>query len=98
MKNVGNLKSLYLKWRWSFSLEVFEKVMLGLSSLYHIQMKSPKTVYLTEQCQVHSVRSGTKRSKNVKSLEYIFDSVLCYAFEVETCPYNILSFYRLNAI
>ena len=70
MKNVGNSKSLYLKWRWSFSLELFEKVLLGLASLYHIQMKYPKTVYLTEQCQllshrnsVHSIRRGTKMSK-----------------------------------
>ena len=27
--------------------------------------------------------------KNVKSLAQKFDSVLCYAFEVETSPYSI---------
>ena len=48
----------------------FEKILFGLASLYHIQMKSPKTVYFTEQCHlmshrnsVHSVRRGTKMSK-----------------------------------
>ena len=48
----------------------FEKVLLGLASLFHIQIKSPKTVYLPEQCQltshknsVHSVERGTKCQK-----------------------------------
>ena len=70
MKNIGNLKNLYLKWGWSFSLQFFGKVVLGFASLYDIQMKSSKTVCLTEQCQsmsnrnsVHSVRRGTKMSK-----------------------------------
>ena len=58
MKNIGNLKSLYLKCSLSFSLEFFEKVLLGLDSLYHIQMKSPKTVYLREQCQLISHRNS----------------------------------------
>ena len=47
MKNIGNLKSIS-EWRWSFFLEFFEKVLLSLASLYHIQMKFPKTVYLTD--------------------------------------------------
>ena len=47
-KNIGNLKSLLLKWCLSFSSEFFEKGLFGLASLYHIQMKSSKTVYLTE--------------------------------------------------
>ena len=69
MKNIGNLKSRYLKWLWLFSLEFFEKVLLGLASLYHIQMKF-KTVNVTEQCQLmshrnslHAVRRVTKMSK-----------------------------------
>ena len=72
-------------------MNFFEKVLLGLASLYHIQMKSPKTVYLTEQCQlmshrnsVHSVRRGTKSQKR-----HVFGIEICYAFEVETCPYSI---------
>ena len=70
MKDTGNLKSLYLKWHWSFSLEFSETELLGLAPLYHKQIKSPKTIYLTEQCQlmshrnsVHSVRRGTKCQK-----------------------------------
>ena len=85
MKNIGNLKSLYLKWRWSFSLEFFEKVLLGLASLYHIEIKSPKTIYLTEQCQLmshrnslHSIRRGTKMSKlHVLGIEIWLCILLC---------------------
>ena len=67
MKNIRNLKSLYLKWRWSFSLKFFEKKksIAWLSPL--VQTKSPETVYLTEQGQLmshrnskHSVRRRTK--------------------------------------
>ena len=57
MKNKGDFKSLYLKWRWSFFLEFFEEVLLGLAPLYHIQMKSPKTVYLTEHIQMKSPKT-----------------------------------------
>ena len=84
MKNIGNLKGLYLKWR-LFSLGFFYKVLLGLASLYHIQMKSPKTIYLTEQCQlkshrnsVHSVWRGTKMSKHhVLGTEIWLYTLLC---------------------
>ena len=105
MKNIGNLKSLYLKWRWSFSLEVFEKVLLGLASLYHIQMKSPKTVYLTEQCQlmshrnsVHSVRRGTKMSKTLCPLYRNLTAYSVMHLKLKHVFTAFLSFCRLNAI
>ena len=74
-------------------------MFLGLASLYHILMKSPKTVYLTEQCQLMSLRNSVlpseeeRKCKNVMVLVYKFDSVLFYAFKAETA---FLSFYRLN--
>ena len=85
MKNIGNLKSLYLKWRLSFSLECFEEVLLGLACLYHTQMKPPKTVYLTEQCQlmshrnsVHTSEEERKRQKRqVLSIEIWQCTLLC---------------------
>ena len=105
MKNIGNLKSLYLNWRWSCSVEFLQKVLLGLASLYHIQIKSPKTVYLTEQCQlmsdrnsVHSVRRGTKMSKTscpwYRNLTVY--SVMHLKFKHVLTAF--LSFCRLNSI
>ena len=74
MKKYGKLKESISEVGWSFSLEYFENMLLDLASLYHIQMKSPLTVYLTEKCQlmshrnsVFSVRRGMKMSKNVMS-------------------------------
>ena len=105
MENTGNLKSLYLKWRWSFSLEFFEKVMLGLASLYHIQMKSPKTVYLTEQCQLmshrnsgHSIRRGTKMSKTLCPWYRNLTVYSVMHLKLKHVLTAFLSFYRLNAI
>ena len=105
MKNIGNLTSLYLKWCWSFSLEFFEKVLLGLA-LYHIQMKSLKTVYFTKQCQlmshrnsVHSLRKGTKMSKTsspwYRKLTVYF---VIMHLKLKHVLKAFLSFYRLNAI
>ena len=105
MKNIGNLKSLYLKWRWSFTLAFFENVLLGLASLYHIQMKCPKTVYLTEQCQLmshrnsaHSVRRGEKMSKTSCPLYRILTVYSVMHLKLKHFLTAFLSFFRLNAI
>ena len=104
MKNIGNLKSLYLKWRWSFSLEFFQKMLFGLVSLYHIQMKSPKTVYSTE-CQlmshrnsVHSVRRGLKMSKTSCPLYRNLTVYFVMHLKLKPVLTTFLSSCRLNAI
>ena len=105
MKNIGNLKSLYLKWHLSFSLEFFEKVLLGLAFLYHIQMKSPKTVYLTEHFQlmshrnsVHSIRRGTKMSKTSCPWYRNLTLYSVMHLKLKHILTAFLSFYRLNAM
>ena len=105
MKTVGNLKSLYLKWHWLFSLEFFEKVLLCLASLYHIQMKSPKTVYLTEQCQlmthrnsVHSIRRGMKMSKTSSPWYRNLTVFSVMHLKLKHVLTAFVSFCRLNAI
>ena len=107
MKNIGTLESLYLKWRCSFSSDFFfEKVLLGLAPLYHIQMYSPKTVYLTEQCQcqlmshrnsVHSVRRGTKMSKTSCSWYRNLTVYSVMHLKLKHVLTAFSSFYRLNA-
>ena len=104
-KYIGNLKSLYLKWHWSFSLEIFEKVLLGLTSLYHIQMKSSKTIYLTEQCQlmshrnsVHSVRRITKLSKMSCPLRRNLTVYSIMHLKLKHVLTTFLSFCQRNAI
>ena len=105
MKNIQNLKSLYLKWLWSFPLEFFKNVLLGLAFLYNIQIKSPKTFYLTEQCQliphrnsVHSVRRGTKMSK--MSCPWYRNLIVYSAMHLKLkhTLTAFLSFYWLHAI
>ena len=105
MKNIGNLKSLFLKWHWSFSLEFFKKMLLGLAFLYNIQMKSPKTVYLTEQYQlmshrnsVHSVRRGMKMSKTSSPWYRNLTVYSVMHLKLKHVLTAFLSFYRLNAI
>ena len=105
MKNIGNLTSLYLKWRPSFSLEFFEKLLLGFAFLYHTEMKSSKTDYLTEQCQlmshrksVHSVRRGTKMSKTSCPWYRNLTVYSAMHLKLKNILTTFLSFYRLNAI
>ena len=104
-KNIGKLMGLYLKWRWSFSPDFLDKVLLGLASLYHIQMKSPKTVYLAEQCQLmshrNSVHSIRMRNENFKTSCPWYRNLTVYSvmhLKMKHVLTASLSFYRLNAI
>ena len=87
------------------SLEFFEKVLLCLASFYHIQMKSPKIVYLTEQCQlmshrksVHTVRRRTKMSKTSCPLYRNLTVYFVMHLKLKYVLTAFLSFCRLNAI
>ena len=88
-----------------FHLNFSKTMWLGLSFLYHIQMKYPKTVYLTEQCQfmshwnsVHSVRRGTKISKTLCPLYRNLTVYSVMYLKLKHVLTAFLSFCRLNAI
>ena len=68
-------------------------------------MKSPKTMYLTEQCQlmshrnsIHSVRTGTKMSKTSSPWYRNLTVYSSMHFKMKHVLTTFLSFYRLNAI
>ena len=80
-------------------------MLLALAFLYHTQMKSPKTVYFSEQYQlmshrnsVHSVRRGTKISNT--SCPWYRNLTVCSSMhlKVKNVLTAFLSFYQLNAI
>ena len=79
--------------------------MLGLAFLYHLQIKSPKTVYITEQCQlmshrnsVHSVRRGTNMSKTSCTWYRNLTVYSAMHLKLKHVLTAFLSYYRLNAI
>ena len=82
---------------------IFQKTWLGLASLYHIQRKYPKTVYLTEQCQlmshktlVHSVRMKMSKTSSPWYRNLIVYSVM--HLKLKHVLTAFLSLYQLNAI